>query len=60
MLEYIDSTDEIAPNHWPAGREETVNRVFLLPIVNIHAAWNFSVRIPTWGGGRPAPARFVS
>ena len=33
------------------GVKETVNRVFLLPIVNIHAAWNFSVRIPTWGGG---------
>ena len=25
--------------------------MFLLQIVNIHAAWNLSVRIPTWGGG---------
>ena len=22
--------------------------VFLLPIVNVYAAWNFSVRMPTW------------
>ena len=26
----------------------------LLPIVNIHAAWNFSVRVPTWSGRGPA------
>jgi hypothetical protein len=28
--------------------------VNLLPIVNIHAAWNFSVRVPTWSGRGPA------
>ena len=27
--------------------------VFLLPIVNIHAAWNFPVRIRTWDRDYP-------
>src|SRR6478736_4022772 len=57
MARIHDSTNEIAPNHWPAGAVKEDCQpciVFLLPIVNIHAAWNFSVRILTWGGG-PRP-----